>query len=325
VLPLALSYLAIPRSFEGALDAAEALVEESDAIADATGAPRLLFARLTLAGFRGDEEVLAALIEAVEPVAISRGEGILLTFCESARALLFIGLGRYEAALEAAKSASAKDELGVNAYSLPDLVEAAARAGDSEAAAAALERLTERTQSAGTETALGIEARSRALLSEGKRADELYREAVERLERSRLATARARAHLLYGEWLRREGRRTDAREQLRTAHDMLVAFGMEAFAERARRELVGTGERARKRTADTRGDLTPQEAQIAQLAREGHSNPEIGAQLFLSPRTVEWHLRKVFTKLDISSRKELGTALRREEANALAVVQLPSA
>jgi DNA-binding CsgD family transcriptional regulator len=312
VLPLALNYLATLRSFEGELDAAEALVEESEAIADATGAPRLLFSRLTLAGFRGDEAALSALVEAVEPVAIDRGEGILLTFCESARALLCLGLGRYQAALEAAESASAHDELGVNAYSLADLVEAAARAGESEAAAAALERLAERTQSARTETALGFEARSRALLSEGALADELYREAIERLGRSRLATERARAHLLYGEWLRREGRRIEAREQLRTAHDMLSAIGMEAFAERARRELVATGERARKRTADTLGDLTPQEAQIAQLAREGHSNPEIGAQLFLSPRTVEWHLRKVFTKLGISSRKELDAALSRD-------------
>jgi DNA-binding CsgD family transcriptional regulator len=195
---------------------------------------------------------------------------------------------------------------------MTELVEAAARCSRTDLAAVALEGLTERTQAAGTEWALGIEARSCALLSEGTLAEEFYREAVDRLGRCRVAPELARAHLLYGEWLRREGRRIDAREQLRTAHDMLDTIGMEAFAERARRELLATGERARKRTDDTRGDLTAQEAQIAQLAREGHSNPEIGAQLFLSPRTVEWHLRKVFTKLDISSRKELGAALSKK-------------
>jgi DNA-binding CsgD family transcriptional regulator len=176
-----------------------------------------------------------------------------------------------------------------------------------ETAAGALDRLTERTRAAGTELALGIEARSRALLEEGPAAEELYRAAVDRL---RLAPERARAQLLFGEWLRREGRRSDAREQLRAAHDAFVAAGMEAFAERARRELLATGEKVRKRTDETRGELTPQEAQIAQLAREGRSNPEIGAELFLSPRTVEWHLRKVFMKLGIGSRKELAAALQ---------------
>ncbi len=310
VLPLALNYLATLRNFEGELDAAEALLEESDAIADATGAARIGFARLTLAGFRGDEAAVSALIDAAEPVAIGRGEGVVLTFAEHARARVCNGLGNYEAALRAAQSASARDEQVVSTHLLPELVEAAARCGQSEAAAGGFERLTERTQAAGTELALGIEARSRALLSEGAVADGLYREAVDRLGRCRLAPERARAHLLYGEWLRGEGRRIDAREQLRTAHDMLAAMGMVAFAERARHELVATGEKAPKRTAETRDDLTTQEAQIAQLARAGHSNPEIGAQLFLSPRTVEWHLRKVFSKLDISSRKELGAALR---------------
>src|SRR5206468_3537544 len=174
----------------------------------------------------------------------------------------------------------------------------------------ALVRLEERTRAAGTDWALGVLARSRALLTRDEAADGLYREAIERLERTRVRAELARAHLLFGEWLRREGRRVDAREQLRLAHEMFVAIEMEAFAERARRELLATGERVRKRTAETRGDLTPQEAQIAQLARDGHSNPEIGAQLFLSTRTIEWHLRKVFTKLEISSRKELDAALR---------------
>jgi ATP/maltotriose-dependent transcriptional regulator MalT len=309
VLPLALNYLASLYTFEGELDAADALVEESDAIADATGAARLLFPRLTLAGFRGDESALSTFAAAAEPVATGRGEGGVLTFIEHARALLYNGLGRYEAALAAAENASVQDELAVSTWSVPELVEAAARGGRSDLAAVALERLIERTQAAGTDWALGIEARSRALLSEGPAADELYREAVDRLSRCRITPERARAHLLHGEWLRREGRRSDASEELRTAHDMFHAIGMEGFSERTRRELVATGERARKRTADTRDDLTPQEAQIAQLAREGYSNPEIGAQLFLSSRTVEWHLRKVFAKLDISSRKELDGAL----------------
>ena len=194
-------------------------------------------------------------------------------------------------------------------WTLPELVEAAARGGDAELARDALERLAETTQPCGTDFALGIEARCRALLSDGAAADELYREAIERLGRTRLRPELARAHLLYGEWLRRENRRVDAREQLRTAHEMLVAIGMEAFAERARQELEATGEKVRKRTVETRDDLTAQERQIARLARDGLSNPEIGARLFLSPRTVEWHLRNVFAKLGIRSRRQLADAL----------------
>jgi DNA-binding CsgD family transcriptional regulator len=235
---------------------------------------------------------------------------MVTTSSEHARAVLYNGLGRYAAALDAAQSASSQDDLGLSALSLPELVEGAARSDRREAAAAALERLTERTRAAGTDWALGIEARSRALLCEGPSAETLYREAIDRLGRCRIATERARAHLLFGEWLRRAGRRSDAREQLRTAHELLVAIGMEAFAERARRELLGTGERARKRTGETRDDLTPQERQVAQLAADGESNTEIGAQLFISPHTVAYHLRKVFTKLGISSRRELDAALR---------------
>jgi DNA-binding CsgD family transcriptional regulator len=314
VLPLGLNYLAICRSIEGDLATATALLDEADAIADATAATRIEFARFPLAGYRGDDVALAELIAAVEPVAIARGEGVLLTFADHARALLYNGLGRYEAALPVAESASAPDELTVPTWSLPELVEAAARSGAGEAAAAALERLTERTQAAGTELALGIEARCRALVAEGAAADELYREAVDRLGRCRLAPDHARAHLLHGEWLRSEGRDADAREPLRTAHEMLEAMGVEAFAHRARRELLAAGGVVPTRAAPARDDLTPQEAQIAALAAEGYTNPEIGAQLFLSPRTVEWHLHKVFAKLDISSRKSLGAAL--ESANA---------
>ena len=197
----------------------------------------------------------------------------------------------------------------MNARALPELVEAAARKGDAELAREALERLAETTQPCGTNVALGIEARSRALLSDGAAADELYRKAIDRFSRTRLRPELSRAHLLYGEWLRREGRRVDAREQLRTAYDLFTTIGMEAFAERARRELLATGEKARRRSPDTREELTPQEEQIARLARDGLSNAEIGAQLFVSARTVEWHLRHVFAKLGITSRRQLQTAL----------------
>ncbi|HKR98258.1 MAG TPA: AAA family ATPase, partial [Candidatus Dormibacteraeota bacterium] len=309
VLPLALNYLAVVRSFEGDLDAAQALVDESDAIADASGATRIEFAKLPLAGFHGDEAALSKLVEATEPIAIARAEGVLLTFGEHARALLYNGLGNYEAALPLAERASARDQLTVSIWSVPEVVEAAVRCGRSEAAAAALDRLTERTQAAGTELALGIEARSRALLSEGRVADELYREAVDRLGRCRLAPDRARAHLLYGEWLRRERRRIDAREQLRAGHDRFTSMGMEAFAERARHELLATGERVHKRTVEAQDDLTPQERQIARLARDGLSNVEIGARLFISQHTVAYHLRKVFSKLGVTKRHQLADAL----------------
>jgi DNA-binding CsgD family transcriptional regulator len=192
---------------------------------------------------------------------------------------------------------------------LPELVEAAARCGRIDAAAAAVACLSERTRAADTDLALGIEARSRALISDGTAADGLYREAIDRLGRTRLRPELARAHLLYGEWLRRENRRVDARAQLRAAYDELTTIGMEAFAERARGELLATGEHVRKRTVQTRDELTPQERQIARQARDGLSNAEIGAKLFLSPRTVEWHLGKVFVKLGISSRNKLTSAL----------------
>jgi ATP/maltotriose-dependent transcriptional regulator MalT len=227
-----------------------------------------------------------------------------------AAAVLYNGRARYQEAASAARQVTANAiDPWESMWALAELVEAATRTGDTELAGEALERLTETTQPAGTDFALGIEARSRALLTTGDDADLLYREAIDRLGRTQLRPELARAHLLYGEWLRREGRRVDAREQLRTAHDLCVTIGMEAFAERARRELVATGEQVRKRTPETRDELTPQETQIARLARDGLSNPEIGAQLFLSARTVEWHLRGVFTKLGIGSRRQLRAAL----------------
>jgi DNA-binding CsgD family transcriptional regulator len=197
----------------------------------------------------------------------------------------------------------------VSVWSLPELVEAATRCGEIELASATVERLAERTQAAGTDLALGIEARARALVGEAGLTESLYVEAIDRIGRCRLALDLARAHLLYGEWLRREQRRLDAREQLRTAHEMFAAMGAQAFAERARRELLATGETVRTRGPDTRAQLTSQEAQIAALARDGLSNPEIAARLFISPRTVQYHLRKVFVKLDISSRSQLHRAL----------------
>ena len=309
VLPLALNYLATMRTFEGSLQAAAALLDEADAIAAATGTAPIVFGRLLLAGFGGDETQASALIEASETTATTRGEGVVLTVGELAGAVLHNGLGHYQAALDPAQSASTQDELMFSVWSLPELVEAAARCGRTELAADAVERLCERTQAAGTELALGTEARSRALLGDGERAERLYREAIQRLGGTRMRPALARAHLVYGEWLRRENRRGDARDQLRTAYDGLTAMGMEAFAERARRELLATGETVHKRTVQARYELTAQEVQIARLASDGHTNPEIGAELFLSTRTVEWHLRKVFGKLGIGSRRELGRAL----------------
>jgi DNA-binding CsgD family transcriptional regulator len=223
---------------------------------------------------------------------------------------LYNGLARYEEAASAAIQAGSNTlDPWTTTWVLPELVEAGVRDGNPELAWDALNRLVQTTQPASNDFALGVEARCRALLTDGATADGLYREAIDHLSRTRLRPELARAHLVYGEWLRREGRRLDARKQLRTAHEMFVAIGMEAFAERAARELVATGEKLRNASDHTGDELTPQEEQIARLAREGLSNPEIGAQLFLSARTVEWHLGKVFTKLDISSRRQLRAAL----------------
>jgi DNA-binding CsgD family transcriptional regulator len=229
-----------------------------------------------------------------------------LTHLES---VLSNALGRYEAAREAAGQVFERDDLGFGSLIVPELAEAASRTGDAAQLTTALDWVTERAQATPTEWARGIQARVRALSSDGEAADALYREALERLGRTRLRIELARTHLLYGEWLRREQRRVDAREQLRTAHEMLSTMGVEAFAERARRELLATGETVRKRRVETRGDLTAQETQIARLARDGLTNPEIGAQLFISPRTVQYHLRKVFLKLGISSRAQLERVL----------------
>jgi DNA-binding CsgD family transcriptional regulator len=309
MLPVTLTYLSGVHLFAGELTAAAARLQEADAITASTGNANLVYGELLLAAWRGAESQAQQLIDGGRESATARGEGRVLALAAYGSAVLNNGLGRYEVALEAARIASEDEDQGYAAASLVELVEAAARAGRPDEAAAALPRLEERTLAAGTDWALGILARARGMASEGAAAEAHFGEAVERLGRTGMRTELARARLLYGEWLRREGRRVDAREQLRTAHGDFSRFGAEAFAERARRELAATGETALKRTAATRDVLTPQEAQIARMAGEGRSNPEIGAELFLSPRTAEYHLRKVFTKLGINSRKELPGAL----------------
>jgi DNA-binding CsgD family transcriptional regulator len=265
---------------------------------------------MRLAADRGREVEARALIDAVTTAASAAGQGTVIERCNFSRAVLCNGLGLYEEALVAAREAAEyHPQMYLSGWAAVELLEAATRAGRTAIAEAALVSVLDATAHLSNDTAQGIAARSRALMTTGERADGLYRDAVERLGRSVLRPELARTHLLYGEWLRREGRRTDAREQLRAAHEQFTAIGMEAFAERARVELSATGETARKRTDDTRTQLTAQELQIVRMARDGLSNPEIGARLFLSPRTVEWHLRKVFGVLGIGSRRQLRTGL----------------
>jgi DNA-binding CsgD family transcriptional regulator len=272
------------------------------------------YAALLLAGLRGRPAEAVPLIDAAINAAKAAGQDSVVVPARWVTATLYNGLGRYDEAREAAQLA-ADDPTGiyVSLWALPELIEAATRRGDMPVARAALERLAGTTQVSGTDWALGVEARSRALLAEGQAADRLYADAIDRLGRGRLRPELARAHLLYGEWLRRENRRADAREQLRTAHGMFDEIGMEGFAERARRELQATGETARKRAVETTvaasQELTPQEMQIARLARDGLSNPEIGARLFITSHTVQYHLGKVFAKLGITSRGQLGRVL----------------
>jgi len=288
------------------------LAAELDAVKEATGTRIAQFAAIALAGIRGREDEASELIDDTIRAATAGGQGTAVQYAHWANSVLMNGLGRYEEALAAAVEASEDTpELFIATWALSELIEAATRTEKADLARGALARLDAQTEASDADWALGIHARSRALVSERETAESLYREAVDRLGRTQLRPELARAHLLYGEWLRRQGRRADSRAQLRTAHDMLGAIGMEGFAERARRELLATGEKVRRRTADTRDQLTAQEAQIARLARDGLSNPEIGARLYISPRTVEWHLHKVFTKLGVTSRKQLEGALPR--------------
>jgi DNA-binding CsgD family transcriptional regulator len=286
---------------------ASTLIEEAEAINDKTGYAPALFTPLLFAAWRGQEalalELIAAMIE--EATADDSGRATVLT--EYAKAVLYNGLGRYEHAVAAAQRACAFEHLGFFGWACLELIEAGARSDTRAVATGALRDLDERTRAGGTGWALGVRARSAALLSDGNLAEALYREAIERFHHcGRAAVHLARAQLVYGEWLRRENRRVDAREQLRAAYDTFSGIAAAAFAERTRRELLATGETARRRTDDSRDILTPQEAQIAGLARDGFSNPEIGTQLFISPRTVQYHLRKVFQKLGITSRNQLG-------------------
>jgi DNA-binding CsgD family transcriptional regulator len=297
-------------AFGGDFAHAAQLMAEVDAVKEATTTRIAPHAAIALAGLRGQEAEASELIQGVITEATAAGQGTAVQYARWANSVLMNGQSRYEEALAAAVEASEDTpELYIAAWALSELTEAAARTGNAELAKGAVARLGEHTEATDSDWALGLHARARALLSEGEAAERLYRDAIDRLGRTRLRPDLARAQLLYGEWLRRESRRVDARVQLRMAFELFATIGMEGFAERARGELAATGERVRKRTAETRDELTPQERQIAWLARDGLSNPEIGAQLFLSPRTVEWHLRKVFAKLEIRSRKELGGVL----------------
>jgi DNA-binding CsgD family transcriptional regulator len=300
--------LGVAHLLRGELSGAARLIEEARPIAEATGAPDAA-AVLLLAAWRGREQETSELIEAVVREATVRQQGFVLAFAHSAAAVLYNGLGRFGAARDAAWRAWEARPVPLGVFAVPELAEAAARTGEVALVRAALEWLSERAGVMPTEWALGIEARVRALLSDGDAADRCYLESIEHLTRTGIRAQLARSHLLYGEWLSRQNRRLDARAQLRIAYDMLSGMGAGGFAERARHELLTTGETVRKRPAEAVSELTDREAYIARLAVEGRTNLEIGAQLFLSARTVEWHLRNVYGKLGVGSRRELRWAL----------------
>jgi DNA-binding CsgD family transcriptional regulator len=313
-LQFALNFLARVDLLAGELAAAAELLDEDQLIAEATGNPPVAQTTMMLAAWRGEEQEATALIEAAVQEATARGMGRLADFADYTSAVLYNGLGRHDAARDAVLPVFERDPMALGPFIVPELAEAASRTGDTALVQAALAWLSERTRITPTPWALGIQARLAALLSQGQSAEWRYRESIDRLGRTRVRTELARAHLLYGEWLRRENRRVDARQPLRTAWQMLDAMGAGGFAERARRELLATGETVRKRTPQAAGPrareaLTIQEAQVARLASEGLSNPEISTRLFISPRTVQYHLRKVFTKLGISSRGQLHRVL----------------
>lgn len=309
-LPIDLETFAILAAWRGDFASASSAIAECDAVTEATGTRVVPFSAGLLAALRGRETEASSLIDSTIAAATAGGQGLGVQFAQWVSAILFNGVARYDHALAAAQAATDESfDLFLSAWALPELIEASVMCRKLELGHAALERLAQSASASGTDWALGIEARSRALLSDGTDAHELYREAIDRLSRTRLRPELARTHLVHGEWLRREGQRVEARDQLRIAHEMLTTIGMEAFAERARRELTATGIKVRKRSPETRDDLTPQEQQIAGLARDGLSNPEIASMLFLSPRTIEWHLRNVFAKVGITSRRQLREAL----------------
>jgi DNA-binding CsgD family transcriptional regulator len=309
VLPTVLRSRIFQHGMWGELDQGAVLTREVEAVSAATGIQLAAYGTVALSALRGREADARKLLDATLEDVLSRGEGMGVSISHYAAALLYNGLGQHTKALAEAELASEYEDLGVISWALTELIEAAARCERPDKGAAALNRLSEIVHAGGTDWALGIEARSRALMTHADSAESFYREAIQRLRRTRVRVELARAHLVYGEWLRRERRPMDARDQLRTAHQMFEEMGVEAFAERARRELLATGGTARTRVIETRDELTPQEAQIARMASDGLSNPEIGAELFISARTVKYHLRKVFTKLGITSRHELREAL----------------
>lgn len=294
----------------GDFETAAVLAAEVEAVKEATGTRIAPHGALALAGIRGQETEASEMIGFIITEATTAGQGTAVQYANWAKSVLMNGLGRYREALAAAVEASENTpQIHITTWALVELIEAATRTGNNGLAEAVLTRLDDAAEASDSDWAIGIKVRSRALVTEGEAAESLYREAISRLGRTRLRPDLARAHLLFGEWMRREGRRVDAREQLRKAYDLFADIGMEAFAERAHAELLATGETVRKRNVETMRDLTPQELQVARLASDGLTNPEIGARLFLSPRTIEWHLRKVFVKLGISSRRELRAAL----------------
>ncbi len=312
-LPIDLATAGVLAAWSGDFDGTASLIAEQEALSEVTGV-RFPHAALQLACLQGSQAAAVPLIDATISMGEAAGQGALVTVAHWATAILYNGLGRYAEAREAARQAAENPSgFHVSLWALPELTEAAARSGDMPMAGAAVARLADTAEAGGSDWGLGIVARSRALAAEGRDADGWYREAIERLGRTGLRTELARAHLVYGEWLRRQGRRRDAREQLRTAHGMFDAMGMEGFAERARRELLATGETARKRTAQPAAgagqQLTAQETQVALLARDGLTNPEIGARLFISSHTVQYHLSKVFAKLGVTSRGQLHRVL----------------
>jgi len=312
LLPYALDYLAGVLTQAGELALAARLLTEAEGLDPEVRAEF----PLRLAAWRGQASTALPLYEELTRGARERGEGCAIAGAEYDLAVLYNGLGQYERALDAAQKATASDDVVTSSWALYELAEAAARCDRLDLARDAADRLSERARASGTPWAMGCEARTRALVEDGEAAEDLYRAAIEWLAPSRMVWYLARARLSYGEWLRRHSRRLDAREQLRHAYEIFTSIGAEGFADRTRRELLATGEKVRKRRDDTRDELTPQEQQIATLAREGRTNPEIGAELFISPRTVEWHLRKVFTKLAITSRNGLHDALPSREREA---------
>jgi DNA-binding CsgD family transcriptional regulator len=313
LLPYALDYLAGFHVQAGDLSLAAGLLAEAQSLELGIRAETLPYTALRLAAWRGQASTVSNLVEVMRRGARERGEGCAIAAADCSVAVLHNGLGQYELALEAAQNAAAADEVVTSSWALYELVEAASRSGQHALASAAMERLAERTRASGTTWAKGTEARSRALVEDGEAADTLFRDAIGWLGRTRMAAHLARARLTYGEWLRREGRRVEAREQLRDAHGAFLSMGAAGFADRAGRELQATGEKVRQRRADARDELTPQQLQVARLARHGRTNSEIAAELFLSPRTVEWHLRQVFGKLGIRSRIQLRAALLERE------------